>query len=268
MRTLFYRIGSLLPLLAATPVAAQDTGRPWIVTMGLWTIGAPSFNGSDELALAVKPIMQFRREGEREWLNLPSDHGGPALFRTERFRIGPSINIEAERKAGDHAALAGLTDVPLTFEGGAFVEFWPGSMIRTRAELRRGIGGHEGLIANLSADVVLKPDARWTFTVGPRLAIADANYMAAYFGVTQAEAVSSGLRAYDPKAGLYSAGIGSSIKYQWTENWATLGYAQVDRLVGDAKESPITERGSETQITVGVGFTYTTQWDRLKFWER
>ena len=82
------------------------------------------------------------------------------------------------------------------------------------------------------------------------------------------EAVTSGLRAYDPKGGLFSAGVCSSVKYQWNPNRATLAYAQVDRLVGDAKECPITERGSETQLTVGVGFTYTTQWDRLKLWER
>lgn len=268
MRVRSVMLGALAMIASGTCANAQDADRPWIATMGLWSLGKPKFAGSDELVLAVKPIMSFRREGEREWLYLPNDHGGPALFSTERLRIGPSINVESARKSSDHAALAGLSDVPWTFEGGAFVEFWPGSQIRTRAELRRGFNGHEGLIANLSADVVYKPDDRWTFTLGPRLAIADANYMQAYFGVSAADAVTSGLQAYDPKGGLYSAGVGGSAKLQWDANWATIGYLQVDRLLGDAKDSPITERGSDTQVTVGIGVTYTTQWDRLRFWER
>lgn len=262
--------GALMIALAssASGAFAQTAERPWLFTLGLWTVGKPAFAGSDELDLAVKPIISFRREGDKEELNLPSDHGGFALVRTERLRIGPSFNVEGERKARDHAELTGLNDVPWTFEGGAFVEYWPTSMIRTRAEVRRGFNGHEGLIANLAADVVLEPDDRWRFTLGPRIALADDTYLNAYFGVSAAEAVTSGLRAFDPKGGLYSAGVAGSARYRWSPTWATLGYVQVDQLLGDAEKSPITERGSETQVTVGLGVTYTTQWDRLNFWQR
>jgi outer membrane protein len=266
VRTLW--LGALALIAGASGVSAQGVNRPWIVTVGLWSIGKPAFAGSEDLEFAVKPILNVRREGDREPLHLPSDHGGPALFRSERLRIGPSFNFESERKASDHAALSGLDNVPWTFEGGAFVEYWPGPGLRARAELRRGFNGHEGLIANLSADVILKPDDRWTFTIGPRLAIADAAYMQAYFGVTPGESVASGLRAFDPKGGLYSAGVGGSAKFQWSASWAMLGYVQVDRLLGDAQDSPITALGSDTLLTIGLGMTYTTRWDHPMFWER
>ena len=155
-----------------------------MVTVGLWTLGNPAFEGSDDLAASVKPILQVRREGEREWLKLPNDHGGPALFLTERFRFGPSLNVIGERKADDHAKLAGLGDVPWAIEGGAFAEFWLTSSLRSRVELRRGFNGHEGVVANLSADVVLRPDAHWMFTIGPRLAIADGDYLQTYMGTS------------------------------------------------------------------------------------
>lgn len=169
-----------LPLLIPSAALSQSSSieKPWIVTTGLWTLGKPAFGGSGDLETSVKPILQFRREGQREWLNLPSDHGGPALFQTEQFRFGPSLNFVGERKAIDHAALAGLGDLPWAIEGGLYFEFWPTSGLRSRVEVRRGFNGHEGIVANLSADVVLRPDARWMFTVGPRLAIADADYMA------------------------------------------------------------------------------------------
>ena len=258
-------VAGMMPILPAA-AAAQSTGteRPWIVTVGLWTLAKPSFGGSDDLEASVKPIFQFRREGEREWLNLPSDHGGPALFRTERFRFGPSLNFIGERKAVDHATLAGLGDVPWAIEGGVYAEFWPTSGLRSRVELRRGFNGHEGVIANLSADFVLRPDVRWMFTIGPRLAIADGVYMGTYYGVTNVQSATSGLQIFDPKAGLYSAGVGASVKHQWTQSWATVGYAQFDRLVGDAANSPITVRGSPDQVTIGIGVAYSFQWNGLK----
>lgn len=236
--------------------------------MGLWTLGKPAFGGSRDLEPSIKPILQFRREGQREWLSLPSDHGGPVLFQTEQFRFGPSLNFVGERKATDHAGLAGLEVVPWALEGGIYFEFWPTSELRSRVEVRRGFNGHEGIVANLSADVVLRPDERWMLTVGPRLSIADADYMGTYFGVSNAQSATSGLRSFDPQAGVYSAGAGASAKYQWTRSWATIGYVQFDRFVGDAADSPITGRGSPNQVTVGIGGSYSFLWNGLQSSER
>lgn len=93
------------------------------------------------------------------------------------------------------------------------------------------------------------------------MALADADYLQTYFGVTNAQSATSGLRTFNPKAGLYSAGIGASVKYQWAQSWATLGYAQFDCLVGDAADSPITGRGSPDQVTVNVSVSYSFQWN-------
>lgn len=262
-------VAGLAPVLPSAALAeSTNQDRPWIVTLGLWSLGKPAFGGSGDLEASIKPILQIRREGQREWLSLPSDHGGPALFQTEQFRFGPSLNFMGERKATDHATLAGLGDVPWAIEGGVYFEFWPTSGLRSRVEVRRGFNGHEGIVANLSADVVLRPDARWMFTVGPRLAIADADYMGTYFGVSNGQSATSGLRSFDPQAGVYSVGAGASVKYRWTPSWAVIGYAQFDRLIGDAADSPITMRGSADQVTVGMGVSRSFLWNGLQFPDR
>lgn len=256
-----------MSVTATTGVAAGDGGakyagsdRPWIVTIGLWTIGQPKFAGSDELEASVKPILQLRRAGDREWLSLPTDNGGPALFQTDRLRIGPSFNFVSARKQGDDASLAGLGNVPWTLEAGVFVEYWLSPFLRTRAELRRGVNGHEGIVGNLAADVVLRPDARWTWSIGPRVGLADSDFMGTYFGVTAAQSTASGLRAFAAGGGVYSAGVAASVKYKWSENWSTMAFAQYDRLVGDAADSPITAAGSADQVTVGIGAAYSFHW--------
>lgn len=249
-------------LLATWPNPARAQDRPVLMTIGAWTLGAKPFPGSDDLELAVKPILSFRRADEREWLNLPGDNGGPALIKTERLRFGPSLNIVGERKEADSAILQGLGDVETAYEVGAYAEFWPGSFLRTRVEIRRGFNGHEGLVVDLSADAVWHPMDRLRVTIGPRLSLANDEYMQTYFGITSAQAVSSGLTAFDAKGGLHSATIATSLTYKWTDNWSTIGYAEVGKLVGDAADSPIAKGGSDELLTVGMALTYTFAFDR------
>jgi hypothetical protein len=49
-------VAGMMRILPAAAVA-QSTGteRPWIVTVGLWTLGKPSFGGSDDLAALMQP---------------------------------------------------------------------------------------------------------------------------------------------------------------------------------------------------------------------
>lgn len=236
--------------------------RPVIMTLGLWTLGTRSFPGSDELEATFKPIFSMRRPDEREWLSLPSDKGGPALFKSDNFRIGPSFNIIGERKESDSKILRGLGSVDTAYEVGVFAEFWPVTWLRTRLEVRQGFEGHEGLVVDLASDAVWDATDRLRLTLGPRLSIANKDYMQIYYGVTNLQSAASGLKRFDAGSGLQSAGIAGSIRYKWSEQWATLGYAEVGRLLGDAEKSPIVDRGSDTTLTVGAALTYTFTFDR------
>jgi outer membrane scaffolding protein for murein synthesis (MipA/OmpV family) len=230
----------------------------WMVTVGAWTFAQPSFEGSDELAFAVRPLLNIWRRGTREWLSLPTDHGGATFFSTGNFRVGPSLNFIQKREDGDHAVLHGLGTVDWALEAGAFAEFWPTERLRTRFEIRRGFNGHEGFVADLSADGVWRLAESWTLTGGPRLSLADREYMNTYFSVSPGQAIASGLTPFDAKAGLKSAGSGSSLIYQWTPQFATTAFVEYERLLGDAAKSPIvTDRGSPDQFTIGIGAKYT-----------
>lgn len=252
-------------LVTALPSLAQAQERPVLMTIGIWNLGAQPFPGSDELELVVKPIINFRRPDEREWLSLPGDSGGPSLIKTDRFRLGPSVNIVGRRKASDSDVTRGLGDVKTAYEVGAFAEFWPANFLRTRVEARRGFNGHEGVVVDLSADAVWHPTERLRLTFGPRVSLADDRYMQTYFGVTSAQAFASGLAAFDARGGLQSASVTTSISYRWSDNWSTIGFAEAGKLVGDAADSPIAKRGSDDLLTVGVAATYKFAFDRPGF---
>jgi outer membrane protein len=253
--------GFSLALAVVAASAVVSSGRalafgsgPWVVTIGGWVVAQPDYMGSDDYEAAFRPIFNIRKEGSKEWLSLPDDSAGIALFETSNFRIGPAFGFTPERNSSDNPALRGLKDVDFTFEAGAFAEYWPAEMLRTRLEVLHGLNGHEGLIANLSADFVLRPAERWMVTIGPRLTWVDDNYADAYFSVGPG---SPSLPQFRAEGGLHSVGVGASLSYDVTEAVQFRVFGEYDRLLGDAADSPLVDlRGSEDQFTAGVGVSY------------
>jgi len=68
-----------------------------------------------------------------------------------------------------------------------------------RAEVRRGFDGHQGFVGDLFADFVLPLAEKWSFSVEPRLSLADADALRPYFGIDGVQSAASGLTAFDPK---------------------------------------------------------------------
>ena len=96
------------------------------------------------------------------------------------------------------------------------------------------------------------------FSVGPRLLIADERYQRAYFGVTPAASLASGLPVFTPRGGIYGVAATSGLSVQLDSRWGLFGYARYERLIGDAAKSPIVRRfGSRNQLSAGLGLSYT-----------
>ena len=61
--------------------------------------------------------------------------------------------------------------------------------------------------------------------------------------------------AYNPEAGLISAGIELGARYQINDDWGIEGAVTYEGLTGDAKDSPITRAGSSEQWKARIGVT-------------
>jgi outer membrane scaffolding protein for murein synthesis (MipA/OmpV family) len=83
--------------------------------------------------------------------------------------------------------------------------------------------------------------------------------MQTYFGITPAQAAAStlGLAPYAAASGVKSYGLGLSIVSPISGPWGIAAIANVNRLTGDAEDSPIVAtHGSETQFTAGLFLSY------------
>lgn len=241
------------------PVSLKDGpgGGYWIVTIGGYGAMEPAFPGSKDYAPTGRLIFDVYRAGDRQWLTLPNDAASITLYEAGNFRFGAAGDYIVSRTQNDGGAAVGLHDVDYTIEVGGFAEFYPVPFVRTRVELLQGVTGADGFTANLMADFIYQPSPQWLFTVGPRLNFVNDKYNSAFFSITPADNGRTGLPVYQASGGFYSAGVDATVRYQLTERISLRAFAEWDRLMGDAANSPLVQlKGSEDQFQVGIGAAY------------
>ena len=254
--------GALSPVLADDVAPGAPSGT--IITLGGYGLLVPKFEGSKREEFALRPIIGWRKPGDRVWLDLPNDGLDFEFIESDNFRAGAVGNIRFQRNTDTLRPRGfkrvGSTD--LSVEAGGFAEYWPNTGLRTRVEVRNSFIGADGVIADFSADAVFHPAERWTLTGGPRLSLADQSFMDSYYGVTATQGASAGLTPFKADAGIRSYGAGVSARYQWSPDLTSLAYVEYQRLAGSAGESPlIDDRGSQDQITFGLGLKYSFRVD-------
>ena len=82
----------------------------------------------------------------------------------------------------------------------------------------------------------------------------DARNMQTYLGVTDADAVKTGLPAFTPGAGLKDVHAGIGLTTALTTRWIVFANIGGSRLLGDAAASPLTKDPNSFSVTAGVAY--------------
>ncbi|WP_077148510.1 MipA/OmpV family protein [Sphingopyxis sp. KK2] len=247
-----------LPLLFATvPAQAQDEDEaPKRTRLILGPQLSPSWPGADKYSIGPYVDLSRERVGTEFTFEAADESFGAPLITSGKFAFGPAFGFVGKRTAADVGA--NLPKVGLTIEAGGFAQVSPTPSFRLRAEARRGLGGHDGFVGEVSADYIARDGDDWLFSIGPRVTLGDGKYQRAYFGVSPAAAAASGLPAHDIDGGVHAVGLTAGYLRQLTPSWGFAVYGRYDRLVGDAARSPIVRQlGSRNQPSVGVALSYT-----------
>lgn len=270
--------GAALALTAA-PAFAQDVPTPEelaadrnSLTVALGGAVLPDYEGSDDYrvipALALRGKVDgfsFFSRGTFLYVDLVRDAGSGV-----DFDFGPIAGVRLNRtgKVKDDI-VDRLPDRDTAIELGGFagVTFKgvtnPYDQLSLRVDVVQDVAGaHGGGIVTPTIDFGT-PLSR-TFYVGASLSadfVSD-EYADEYFGVTAAEALASGLPAYDPDSKFKDWKIGllanQSLSGDLTRGFALFGTASFSRLQGDFKDSPLVRlRGSASQWLGALGVAYT-----------
>jgi outer membrane scaffolding protein for murein synthesis (MipA/OmpV family) len=245
--------------IVATPSFAQQSwfAGDWSLTLGVAAISMPEFEGDDRYKVFAQPIISFGRQGTERRFSSRNDNVSIGLIDTGTFRAGPTGKLVFARDGGDSGDLAGLDPIRFGAEIGGFAEVYPTDWLRLRGEVRHGIRSHDGVVADISADAFMNVTPTVQVSAGPRVSMASSDYFEAYYGVSAAESVASGLSPYTPDGGFRSVGVGAAIRWDVTDKIETSLFGEYSRLVGPAADSSLVrERGDENQFLIGVSATY------------
>lgn len=244
------------------PANRPATGGPgWSVTIAIAPVLTPVWQGSRDVALSIFPDLRLNYK-DVLFASIPDGFGWNAINR-DGWKAGPLAKIRFGRDeqrggspfliSGQSDALTGLGNVGAAAELGGFVEKRSGPW-RGRVEVRRGFGGHEGVIADMSV-AYQKRAGRTFIAIGPRATLASKTYINTYFGIDGVQSQRSGLRPYSPSGGPMSYGVSASVIRPLNLRSAVTLFGGVDRLGGEPGASPLVrERGRRLQFTLGLGY--------------
>jgi outer membrane scaffolding protein for murein synthesis (MipA/OmpV family) len=256
-------LGALFATSAAAQVRQPDnavetaneveTPAPdWRISVGGAAILRPEWDGAKDEDWLVVPDLDLRY-GDLFFASVRTGVGFN-LYRENGWRVGPYAKLKFGRGEGDDAALRGLGDVDPAIELGGFAD-WAFGPVRASLELRRGVGGHEGVVAEAGADLRARFSETVFGSIGPRVRWTDGDYAQTYFGVTPAQAARSGLPAFAADGGVESIGLNVSLGWRPDDRVVVTAFAERGELQGDAADSPLVRlRGDKEQQRFGVAF--------------
>ena len=250
------------------PATTSTANSGWQIRVGSGVLVNPTFLGDDDYQLSLLPNIQINY-GNLFFASV-QDGVGLNVINNDGWTAGPLVKFDFGRQEDGNGPfrvagstgddLIGLREVDFTFEAGGFLAYQTQGY-SARLELRHGLNGHEGFVADISANktgMVSMFNKRGFYSVGPRLRFGGSDYHQAFFGVDQAGSQASGLDAYTPDGGLTSYGIGGNVILPLNRRWAVFGFAGYDRIAAEGANSPIVEeRGSPNQFSTGLFLSYT-----------
>jgi outer membrane scaffolding protein for murein synthesis (MipA/OmpV family) len=241
-----YSAGEVLAKLDDEPLPE------WRVTLGASGSVAPKYEGADTYHVTPGGIIDIRY---RDIAFFSVGEGlGVNLLRGDTYRAGVAVSYDLGRNDNDDFRIRGLGDVDPAPEAKLFAQVFILPVVLT-ADLRRGIGGHDGWIGDFGMYIPYA-DSSESFIIfaGPSITLADQDYMDSYFSVSPGQASNSRLPAFQADAGFKNANFGVTALYFIDDNWLIVADAAVEQLLGDAARSPVTQ--SHTQFTFDISIAY------------
>ncbi len=230
----------------------------WRVITGPAAQLQPLYDGARSYHLEAGPLIDVRY---RNIAFLSVGEGlGVDLLRGTHFRAGVALGYDMGRPVDeDSTRLRGLGNIAAAPVGKVYSSIvlarkFP---LVLRVDARQFVGGADGMVGDLGAYLPLPGSSR-TFVMfaGPSITLANHRYLQKEFGVTPAQALASGYPSFDTRAGTSTEGVGFSATRFFTQRWLINVEGALTRLLGSARDSPITQERTQRVVSLAVGYSW------------
>lgn len=235
----------LMPLAGPMP--------EWQGFVGGGVMVEPAYEGSHYYRVLPAPAFDIRY---RDVAFLSSGDGlGVNLIHGASYRAGVALAYDIGREHNLVGRLAGLGNVSPAPEFKLFAEAALLPFIFS-GNIRRAIGGHNGVIGDLGAYMPVAGNERLVVFVGPGVTFANSRYMQSYFGISTTQSAASIFPRYDAQGGMKNANFGIAGIYRLTDHWLLDGDIGVERLLGAAANSPIVQERYQLGVALLIGYQF------------
>jgi outer membrane scaffolding protein for murein synthesis (MipA/OmpV family) len=230
----------------------------WHTELGLATVNQPLYTGAQDYRLLGGPVVNVRYK-DIAFASV-GEGVGVNLVRGENYRVGIAIGYDMGRRVSDDLNhLRGLGDIepaPVihAFESYVISKEFP---LVIRSDIRRIVGGAEGFVGDIGTYLPLPGSSqKFAMFAGPSVTFADHEHSQRTFGINATQSLASGYPIYNGRAGLEAAGLGFSATRFLTPHWLINMEVGLDRLLGSASDSPITQRSVEHVFVLSGAYSW------------
>jgi MipA family protein len=266
----------IVSISAAAQTATKKDEGPWSVSVGLFAISTPEYEGGKRRVNGVLPDFDISYKTQ-DWgkFGVGSKSRGVSwtILDKEEYSFGILLGADTGRSEKEGTAfrpgskrLRGLGEIKSAGEVGVFGHVVFG--VPLSLQVTRGLGdeepdsknlsikGHRGTRIEFGSEIPFKLTDTLTLSVSPSVSWADKNYTQTYFGVTSAQSARSGFKAFKADGGIKSLNIGVGLNYQIDKNWSANAGVTFQQLRGSAAKSPITEQKRQANALLGVSYAF------------
>lgn len=277
----FALAGACGTVAAQTPATnpMPDGSRDMYVGLGAQSV--PRYDGARDNKTQALPVLQV------QWSNgifVSGASAGWHLSQLPSWEYGPLIALAPRRdESGTSGSIGGLGngsgDADITNirpeEGrtnpllgldvirsrvvyGGFVNYYLTPELRLTNNLLYGYGNPRNGLRLHTALQYMLPDlvAHHSFVLSAGVSAVNNAYSDAYFGISTRENKRSSLAPFTPGGGVQDVRLGLRWNWALSPSWMLTSGAQVTRLVGDAKDSPLTERPTNWTVSAALAYRF------------
>lgn len=245
-------------VLASMNVLAQGLGippdapmqKPFEMTIGLGLAHRPAYLGSDDRKNAVLPLLSAR------WSNgwFAGTTGlGYQFPNSGAFSSGLRLGFDPGRKESDSSDLFGMGDIKTRATIGAFASYRLQPGLSLGSSLSYGSGNDKkGMLLDMSLRSQMSLGGPHRLFGSAGLSFGNQAAMQSQFGVTAAQASTSGYGVYAPGAGLRDVNFNLGYGYAINPSTNVQVGLSLRSLQGDAKNSPLTRSNTGSGVNFGL----------------
>ena len=262
----FLRHIVLASLLACAGSAAQaqafDAVRLFAVPrddgqglVGLAVIAGHEYLGSDERKTLVLPALSY--QWKNGWFAGTGNGIGYKFHSPPSMQYGLRVTLDLGRDESDAVALAGMGDIDMRPDIGAFFNYFITNEWFLTSSFRYGAGNdRDGSQTDVGVGWSSQIAPQWRLGLGLAGTYVNSKYMQAFYGVTAQQSASSGYAVYTPGAGWRDLRGTASLTYAFNSEWSLTGAVTVRSLQGDVKRSPIVNEDTPVAGVLALSYSF------------